>query len=528
MNILIIDDEGIIRKMVHSQLIEMNLGMDRVDEADSPREARKLMGECYYDIFLCDIVMPEENGITFAKWVLERYPDIKFIFLTAYADVNYMKEAISMQSFDYVLQPVSSNDLRSVVERAMYQIKIEKKNRELINRGEFFAKREDTILDTRTIRYLEGEREEDGYFRRVINKNNPYGPGTCVYMPVLIQVQKSEKKLEKIEHSLMRSIYLNILNELFEMLLVRAIVLLEEEKNDFFVLLYWTREKKYAEQLIIEKLENFRILFYKLLETQIAIYCGDVCEPERIAEKSVLLFQALRSNVRKGSKVFHISERVENMPNRSFEVQIKTWEKLLEEKQYYVFRDSILYYIQEGSTQSSMNIATMTRIHQRVTELLLVYLVNHHISSDILFDQNLPYLEYMTAWQDVDQFEKALTHIAQKLQAYAGNLYNGNAVEEAKNYIKQNMDKDLTVSEIADHVGMNPEYCTKLFKKNTGFALKEYIVNEKMEAAKMLLATTELPITLISSHVGYGNYSNFTRSFKKVTGSTPMEYRKRK
>ena len=73
---------------------------------------------------------------------------------------------------------------------------------------------------------------------------------------------------------------------------------------------------------------------------------------------------------------------------------------------------------------------------------------------------------------------------------------------------------------------MNPEYLTKLFKKNTGFTLKEYIVNEKMESAKILLSTTTLPVTLISGHVGYGNYSNFTRSFKQLVGCTPMEYRK--
>ena len=82
------------------------------------------------------------------------------------------------------------------------------------------------------------------------------------------------------------------------------------------------------------------------------------------------------------------------------------------------------------------------------------------------------------------------------------------------------------MSEIAEYVGLNPEYLTKLFKKNTGSTLKEYIVNEKMESAKILLATTTLPVTLISSHVGYGNYSNFTRSFKHLAGCTPMEYRK--
>lgn len=83
--------------------------------------------------------MPGEDGIAFAKWVLERHPDVKIIFLTAYADVKYMKEAISMQSFEYVLQPVSSEELRSVVKRAISQIKIERKNLEMMNRGAFFS-----------------------------------------------------------------------------------------------------------------------------------------------------------------------------------------------------------------------------------------------------------------------------------------------------------------------------------------------------------------------------------------------------
>lgn len=528
MNLLIVDDEGMIRRMVYSQLMEMNLGMERIDTADSSREARARMAEYMYDIILCDIVMPEENGIQFAKWVLERHPQIKFIFLTAYADINYMKEAISMQSFDYVLQPISSEELRGVVERAITQIKIEKKNQELISQGRFFAEREDTILDARVIRYLEGKKEDSGYLQRLITKNSIYAPEDCVYMPVLVQVQKSQKKLEEIEHPLMRSIYQNILSELFESLLVSEIVLLEEEENDFFVLMYWQRKRAYTVEKILERLESFRVLFYKLLQTQIAVYCGDICEAENLAEKSRPLFSALKNNVRRGSRVFHISETEDSIPSRSFEVQIKTWKKLLDEKQFFSFKESILYYIREGSTQSSMNADTMIKMHQQITELLLVYLVNHQISSDMIFDKSLPYLTYMTSWQDLDKFERALTHITKKMQESSGVPDNRNAVEEATNYIRQNLDRELSVAEIADHVGMNREYCTKLFKKSTGYNLKEYIVNEKMKAAKTLLSTTELPITLISSHAGYGNYSNFTRSFKQITGMTPLEYRKQK
>ena len=110
MNILIIDDETLVRQTAYRQLFEMDLPVDRIDTADSAQEARKLAGENSYDIFLCDIVMPEEDGISFARWALSQFPDSKIIFLTAHADFDYIKEAISMQSFDYVLQPVAAEE----------------------------------------------------------------------------------------------------------------------------------------------------------------------------------------------------------------------------------------------------------------------------------------------------------------------------------------------------------------------------------------------------------------------------------
>ena len=48
-----------------------------------------------------------------------------------------------------------------------------------------------------------------------------------------------------------------------------------------------------------------------------------------------------------------------------------------------------------------------------------------------------------------------------------------------------------------------------------------------MKAAKMLLETTELSVTMIADHVGYSNYSNFTYVFRQSEGCTPMDYRKK-
>lgn len=384
MNILIIDDEKTVLKTVDSQLKEMKLEMERIDTANSAEEAKEWMKQYHYDIFLCDIVMPETDGITFAKWVLERYPDVKIIFLTAYADVKYMKEAISMQSFDYVLQPVSTQELKNVVERAVSQIKIERKNQELINMGAFFQTYEESILETGALQYLEGRNEEDSYLRRLILSHNVNGAGESEYLPVLIQVLKTQKHLEKIEKPILRLIYQNVLDEVFQDLKVFSIILLKENSTDFAILLYWKRELSYETEELSEKLESFRILAFRALQTSMAIYCGRACGPAELVKYSQPLFQAKRDNVRRESRVFLPRENEKDVNSNSYRLQLGTWKKLLDQDQFLVFKDSILSYITKDY-HGHMNASGMMNLHQSVTQLLLVYLVNHQIGSEMIF-----------------------------------------------------------------------------------------------------------------------------------------------
>ena len=86
-------------------------------------------------------------------------------------------------------------------------------------------------------------------------------------------------------------------------------------------------------------------------------------------------------------------------------------------------------------------------------------------------------------------------------------------------------DKDLSRAEIADAIYLNPEYLSRLFKKETGASLNDYIVTEKMRAAQSLLSDTNIPVSLIATKVGYSNFSYFSQVFKKYTGMSPVEYR---
>ena len=81
---------------------------------------------------------------------------------------------------------------------------------------------------------------------------------------------------------------------------------------------------------------------------------------------------------------------------------------------------------------------------------------------------------------------------------------------------------------IADVFFLTPEYLAKVYKRQTGHNLKDYIIGYRIEMAKQLLADDIKSISDISAEVGFDNFSYFSTVFKKYTGITPGEYRRSK
>lgn len=100
-------------------------------------------------------------------------------------------------------------------------------------------------------------------------------------------------------------------------------------------------------------------------------------------------------------------------------------------------------------------------------------------------------------------------------------------VKEAKRYVQENIAEPLTVERIAAKFFVSPDHLTRLFKKQQGQTLIDYIINQRMILAKTLIEKNELTITMISAKVGYNNYSYFTKIFKRVYGESPREYQAR-
>ena len=86
--------------------------------------------------------------------------------------------------------------------------------------------------------------------------------------------------------------------------------------------------------------------------------------------------------------------------------------------------------------------------------------------------------------------------------------------------------EDLTLTGVAALYGLSPNYFSTLFKKMSGSNFISWLTKLRIEKAKRLLMETDLTIRDIAGQVGYYSTSFFIRSFKKIEGRTPSEYRK--
>ena len=98
-------------------------------------------------------------------------------------------------------------------------------------------------------------------------------------------------------------------------------------------------------------------------------------------------------------------------------------------------------------------------------------------------------------------------------------------IEKVIQYIHCNLDHEIHRSDIAKWVNFNEDYVSRMFKKEKGISLKEYIIREKMKLARDLLRTTNFSIGAIATKVGFDNFSHFSMTYKKIMGVTPMEER---
>lgn len=99
-------------------------------------------------------------------------------------------------------------------------------------------------------------------------------------------------------------------------------------------------------------------------------------------------------------------------------------------------------------------------------------------------------------------------------------------IRKVINYISNNLDKKITVDQLAKLTGLNKSYLCSLFKKEISVTIQKYILLTRVETAQKMLIETDFKEADISYTLGFSTQSYFCKCFKDLIGSTPHEYRK--
>lgn len=117
--LLIVDDEDYAVAGIKVALPWVELGIDTVHAAFSVPQAREILARVPIDVILSDIEMPHENGLDLLAWVRKEQIPAEVIFLTCHDDFSLIQRALRLRGFDYLMKPVSAQELTSAVTRAL-------------------------------------------------------------------------------------------------------------------------------------------------------------------------------------------------------------------------------------------------------------------------------------------------------------------------------------------------------------------------------------------------------------------------
>lgn len=169
---------------------------------------------------------------------------------------------------------------------------------------------------------------------------------------------------------------------------------------------------------------------------------------------------------------------------------------------------------------------------QRKFDITTCMRLNNMIYASALFEEtDTDYYIY--------EFHQMLTEygtfsmMMEKLEAAVGgdevsnmsDQYSNSAFMKLLTWIEKNYKNDISLTNAADQMHMNPNYLSRMFKKEAGITFVHYITQLRMNEAIRLLNTTSRSVSDISLEVGFNDYFYFLKSFKKYTGKTPSQYR---
>lgn len=480
--ILIVDDERIVLngiRMLIEEDLELAFPMDIVTASNVPL-AIELLDSFHPDLILTDIRMPVMDGFELIRHVRESKISTSIVILTSHADFKYAQQAIRFNVLDFILKPIDQQALKNTIQR-IWQEKQEKEQTrmhasmiELRNMMLYDLAAQDLISDSALI----GQLFPHTYFTVII-----------------LELPRAE------------DVYSDVLKQ----------ILLRYYNGCYCFLL---QEK--CQLIAICNHEQFRVQPANLKKEFMNVTnCREVWTGVSISSSSYKSLHSLYINA--VQRIFYARHFGEN--------------SILADISLFSYQDCVRIFLEnEEAAALQLLREYLTKIRAASTSLHTPEMIYRSFVHNIHL-----YLENSNIDAHIDQinitchaadYEELISEMMAWMKRMKGNVQkkydnygNDTLIKQLLEYIEQHYQEDVSLDDLAAHVGLHPNYVCTVFKKNIGQSYLTCLHKERLLAAKKLLRETDYTMEQIADEVGYNSASQLARVFRKYEGVSPSAFR---
>lgn len=536
--ILLVDDESYVTESLAATIPWETLGIERVHQAPSALAAVDVLEAYDIDILVTDIRMPGMTGLELIVEVNERWPHIRSLLLTGYADFEYAKKALQLKAFDYILKPVDDEEFIKCVSAAMDSLKEEWEAFDKVHQLQYSRRNDFGVLRTHLMHDLLLGR--DLPVPKIESKMSEYEIKLRTGHPasmLLIQLGKHFSDMDYHSVSLIEYAIGNIAEEVFapdfHVWHCKAphdclIVLIEGNWNSF-------PERSVDEQnrFLSAAIENFRKNVSNYLKGEIYVaLTGWFKFPEELPKLYQTAIRSLYWNHQEETDTLLFIEEQTEQPHSSVKsleglYMHPTLTHLLESRQWEEAEAKV------NRVFGKMEEVGYTREHlyELFISVTSAFMYTAHKQGRFITQMDQVGFDPLHAQKMVHSFlhlKEWILSMMNKLKSeWSASEQSAKSyvVKQVQELISQDKGQELSVKTIADQVYLHPVYLSKIYKAETGEGLGDYIIRMRMELALYLLKYSNKKIYEITTELGYQNPQYFSKMFKKHYGMTPHEFR---
>lgn len=527
--LLIVDDEKTTRESLTEYIPWHTLKVTSVKVARNGVEALVLANGDPPDVLLTDVRMPKLDGIELATKIRNLYPSCKIIFLSGYADKDYLKKAIHLQAISYIEKPIDPEEVKKVVRSAVSLYEEECRRKEEQERTKRSLNEMLKLIRTDLARELVKTNMSIPQLRETFGAALPsFSPYQCFTAATVLINWKAN--LTDGEKESLKTRLLSTCSgcQPFD----RPSSFVGFDDNERIIIVVARKTMK----AFTNHCAAYRRLLDKLAESAAGSCTASigigvpVNGVQNIASSYASAVQSagLQFYRGPGQLFFPAPPRCE-----TFSVDAQGFTRFAD-----ILKDDdheqAIQFIKEisgrAATLESTNIDSVRNVFFNLFLIIFEVAWNKKIINPF-GDREKTYI-----WQEIRE-QATLSQLNEFIQS---NLQGILAVSwqnadlprrilEVQRYIRKNYsDANLSLQTIADHAGLSRTYLSALFKNCSGTNINDCITRFRIEKAMEILKEGRKKSYEVASAVGYHDANYFSTLFKKHVGCSPTEYRDRR